>query len=174
MHQPKKYFSPRIAKEVKELIKELNLPNIFDITINEEWPKLRWKGRVKEEVREKCEKELKEKMKTLSKLEEFFSEDNNFETKNYLRNMNLTDARIKFKLKTKMINVKFNYMNDPINRATLWRCDSCQSAIDSQGHILWCPAYSELRQGKDIKNDKHLIEYIKKVLQIREKLQIIK
>ena len=100
-------------------------------------------------------------MKDLSKLEEFFLDDNNFETKSYLRNMTLTDARVKFKFKTKMIDVKFNYKNDPTNLATLWRCDSCQSAIETQGHILWCPAYSELRHGKDIKNDKHLIEYVR-------------
>ena len=117
---------------------------------------------------------LKEKMKDLSKLDDFLIENDNFETKEYIRNMNVTDARVKFKLKTKMLDVKFNYKNDPINQATLWRCDSCKSAIDTQGHILWCPAYSELREGKDIKNEKHLIEYVKKVLQIRDKLQITK
>ena len=40
--------------------------------------------------------------------------------------------------------------------------------------FLWCPAYSELRQGKDINNDDHLIEYIQRVLKMREKLDIIK
>ena len=113
-------------------------------------------------------------MKDQSKLCDFLIESDNFETKEYIRNMNVTDARVKFKLKTKMLEVKFNYKNDPINQATLWRCDSCRSAIDTQGHILWCPAYSELREGKDIKNEKHLIEYVKKVLQIRDKLQITK
>ena len=73
-----------------------------------------------------------------------------------------------------MLKFKYNYKNDPINKASLWNCDSCQSAIETQVHILWCPAYSELRQGKDINNDDHLIEYIQRVLKMREKLDIIK
>ena len=73
-----------------------------------------------------------------------------------------------------MTNVKFNYKNNPVNRATLWQCDSCQSAIDTQSHILWCPAYSELRWGKDISNDKHLIDYVRKVIEIRDNLKIAK
>ena len=73
-----------------------------------------------------------------------------------------------------MINCKFNYKNDPVNSAMLWRCDSCQTSIDTQDHILWCPSYSELREGKDIKKDSDLIEYVKKVLKIRDKLKITK
>ena len=88
--------------------------------------------------------------------------------------MKIGDARIKFKLRTNMTNVKFNYKSDPINLKSLWHCDSCQSAIDSQDHVLWCPAYQELREGKDINNDSDLIDYIRKVVQIRDKLKLIK
>ena len=73
-----------------------------------------------------------------------------------------------------LIDVKFNYKNDPSNRHTLWRCDSCQSAIETQNHILWCPSYSELREGKDINNNADLIEYFQKVMKIRDKLKINK
>ena len=100
--------------------------------------------------------------------------DEKFKTKEYLRRMNVKNARVKFKLRTKMTNVKFNYKNNPVNLATLWRCESCQSAIETQGHILWCPAYSELREGKDVNNDEHLVEYVRKVLQIRDNLKLTK
>ena len=62
----------------------------------------------------------------------------------------------------------------PQNEKTLWQCDSCQTSIETQSHIMWCPAYSELRVGKDINSDDHLIEYVKKVLKIREKLNLTK
>ena len=97
------------------------------------------------------------------------------EIKEYIKDLNLHDARILFKHRTSMTQyVKFNYKNDPINRACLWKCDSCQSNIDTQDHIMWCPAYLELREGKNMKDDKDLIEYFGKVLKIREKLKLTK
>ena len=97
-----------------------------------------------------------------------------FETKDYLKNMTLENARTKFKLRTEMLNVKFNYKHMAQNEKTLWQCDSCQTSIETQSHIMWCPAYSELRVGKNVNNDDDLIEYVKKVMKIREKLDIIK
>ena len=41
-------------------------------------------------------------------------------------------------------------------------------------HVLICPAYAELREGKDIKNDRDLINYMQKVMIIRDKLKITK
>ena len=73
-----------------------------------------------------------------------------------------------------MTDVKFNYKNDKQNRQELWRCDSCQTAIDTQSHILWCPSYKELRSGKDINNDRDLVNYIQNVMKIREQLNILK
>ena len=165
---------PGLAKEVKMLLKELNLPDITNPETNRDYNKLEWKKMVKKEIVKKCEKELREEMKPLSKLFESKMINEKFETKPYLKSMKVEEARTKFKFRTEMLNFKFNYKHDPVNLATLWNCDSCQSAIETQGHILWCPAYSDLRQDKDINNDKHLIEYIQKVLQIREKLNITK
>ena len=100
-----------------------------------------WKKFVKTEVIKKCEKELKNEIKELEKL---------WELKEYFKNMNLDDARTKFKLRTQMLDVKFNYKHMPQNEKSLWKCDSCQTSIESQSHIMWCPSYSELRIGKDI------------------------
>ena len=98
----------------------------------------------------------------------------NFEIKAYFKEMNLSDARINFKLRTHMFDVKFNYKNDKKFASELWRCDSCQTSIESQNHVLWCPAYQELREGKNINNDKDLINYMQKVITIREKLKLTK
>ena len=98
----------------------------------------------------------------------------NFVTKDYLKSMKVEDARIKFKIRTEMLDVKFNYKNVPGHRAKLWLCDSCETSIDSQSHILWCPSYAELREGKDIRSDKDLINYVKSVMKIRDKLKIDK
>ena len=73
-----------------------------------------------------------------------------------------------------MLDVKFNYKNNPIHSAKLWLCDSCETSIDTQSHILWCPSYAKLREGKDIRSDEDLINYLKSVMKIRDKLKLIK
>ena len=101
--------------------------------------------------------------------------EENFKRKDYLKELTLSQVRMKFKLKTQMYEAKFNYKNDPKNKKELWKCHSCQSGeIESQSHILYCEAYKELRQNRDINNDKDLIEYMRGVLTVREKLQINK
>ena len=165
---------PGLAKEVKNMINNYELPDITNEDVNRKWSKARWKKIVKAVLKVECKLDLIERIKEKSKLTESKMKNEEFQTKQYLREMKIEDARTKFKLRTKMIEAKFNFKNDPIHRLNLWRCDSCQSAIDTQNHILWCPSYAELREGKDIKNDADLIEYVKQVMKIRDELKIIK
>ena len=97
-----------------------------------------------------------------------------FGKKDYMNTMTLSETRIQFKLRSHMFDVKWNYKSNPNYAKDLWKCDSCKSSIQTQNHIMWCPAYSELRAGKDITNDKDLVDYMRKVMTIREKLNIIK
>ena len=114
-------------------------------------------------------------MKGYSKLRDgpMFEED--FGMKDYVKNMKVEDARVNFSLRSKMVAAKFNYRNDPKYSAELWRCSSCMSGhIESQSHLLYCDAYADLRADKDINNNSDLVEYIKNVLTVREKLGITK
>ena len=47
-----------------------------------------------------------------------------------------------------------------------------ESSIESQSHLLWCPAYKNLREEKNLNNDDDLLEYVKKVLEIRQDLKL--
>ena len=69
-------------------------------------------------------------------------------------------------------NVKFNFKNIQNYANDNWQCDSCEKSIDTQSHVLWCPAYQNLREGKSLDSDDDLIEYITKVMVIREKLNL--
>ena len=98
-----------------------------------------------------------------------------FETKDYLKSMNVEDARVNFSLRSKMFDAKFNYRHNPKYAAQLWICGSCENGqIESQQHILHCDAYSDLRKDKDIGKVQDLVEYMKNVLIIREKMNLIK
>ena len=130
---------------------------------------------MKKKIRSWCETELKDKMKTYSKLRDgpMLSED--FGMKDYIKNMKVEDAQVNFSLRSKMYRAKFNYRNDPKYSAELWKCSSCMSGhIESQSHILYCDAYADLRADRDISNNSDLVEYMKNVLTIREKLGLTK
>ena len=46
--------------------------------------------------------------------------------------------------------------------------------IETQSHILYGDAYADLRADKDINNNADLVEYMKNVLTVREKLHLTK
>ena len=73
-----------------------------------------------------------------------------------------------------MLKCKLNYSSEKGNVNSSWRCDSCmrmgQLSIESQPHILVCPAYKELRVGKSLESMEDLTEYYTQVLKIRDKL----
>ena len=170
----KTYNFPGLVKEAKQLLKELHLPDVTNEDIAKHWSKKSWKDNVKNAVKTMCEEKLKKEIKRFKKLKDGPMPTEKFNKKEYMNSMTLSETRVKFKLRTHMFNVKWNYKSDPKYSRDLWRCDSCQSSIETQDHILWCPAYVDLRSGKDIKNDKDLINYMKNVLSIREKLNITK
>ena len=104
----------------------------------------------------------------------FFAEER-FEVKDYIKSKSVEDVRTLFKVRSGMTDLKMNYLNNDVYSRSLWRCDSCKTgAIESQSHVLHCPAYRKLREGKDLNNDNDVVEYFRNVLNIRSKLNIVK
>ena len=115
------------------------------------------------------EKELKEDMKKFKKLKESELINERFGIKKYIIELRTNDGRALFKHRCKMTRyVKMNYKNEPNYSRSLWKCENC-AKIDSESHILWCTEYSELREGKNLKENKDLAKYLQKVLKLREK-----
>ena len=81
--------------------------------------------------------------------------------------MRLREARTNFRIRGNMIRTKINMKSDQNYANKLWKCDDCQS-MNSQAHILWCPEFAPLREGKDLQNDGDLVKYYQKVMKIRE------
>ena len=95
-----------------------------------------------------------------------------FEMKDYVSKLNLSSARLKFQMRSQMLDIKFNFSAK--YEKELWLCDSCCSSIETQSHLLFCPAYSTLREGKNLSDDEHLLTYIQNVMKIRTKLNLRK
>jgi hypothetical protein len=83
--------------------------------------------------------------------------------------MNLVQARTKFKLRIRMLELKNNYKGD--YRRTNLLCEGCKVSIETQDHVLFCPFYSDLRQDIDLSCDKDLVNYYREVMDIRGKLK---
>ena len=155
---------PGLVEECTTLIKMMELPDPGSCT------RFQWKKVVNEEILKKNRndilKEVESKEYKKLDLEELKLEK--FEIKPYFSQLNLLAARTKFALRTKMTKtVKMNFKNDPSNKKSCWKCDDC-SHVDSQEHILWCPAYGHLRANKNLDEDKDLTRYFQQVLQLRD------
>ena len=99
--------------------------------------------------------------------------DDIFELKQYFKDMTLQQARMQFRIRTQMTKCKMNYSNDMENRQSLWKCNSCETNIDTQSHILFFPAYKALTEGKSLDNDTDVVDYFIEVLRVREKLNLM-
>ena len=154
---------PGLVMECKGLIDRYNLPDIKSLT------KLQWKKLVNNSVQEENKNDLLEKIKSYKKLEHNVLSSEKFEAKEYLKTLNLPDARLRFATRSKMTkSVQMNFKGDPKCARNLWKCQDCLTP-DTQEHILRCPSYLHLRTNKDMKKDKDLVDYFRKVISIREK-----
>ena len=127
--------------------------------------KVEWKNLLKKESKVQNYKLLQEKIKKSSKLELMKNEI--YGEKPYLTEMKMHDARLHFSIRSRMFNCKMNFLNNPKFKAEMWRCDSCQRCVDSQSHILYCPAYHQLREGKSLNSDQDIVDYFREVVKMR-------
>ena len=163
---------PGLVHECKSLIKSLNLSNLFDEKVSSTCSKLMWKNRVNKAIVEFEESNLKILFSSKSKLKDGPIMGESFGQNGYISDLTLYKARMKFQMRSKMVDAKFNFSAK--YEKELWRCDSCLSAIETQSHLMFCLAYASLRVGKDLKNDDHLIDYMQSVMDVRTKLNLRK
>ena len=159
---------PGLARECQEICEQLKLPNILEENISIPM----WKTLVKKACKSEFEKQIKIEMKDKTKTKDIVNES--FEFKKYLKNKNVHEARIAFKMRTKMLDIKMNFQHDIKYMADLWQCDSCRRAVDTQTHVLNCSAYQSQREDKDFGDFNDLVTYYSEVMQIRSKLGLKK
>ena len=159
---------PGFVNEGRQLIQKFALPNIIDE--EHTLTKLQWQQLVKHAIHEAYETDLKSDILGSSKLKDGPLIAEKFEEKRYLSEMSMHDARMLFRIRSKTNNVRMNQQSDRENARNLWKCTECGN-IDTQSHILWCPYFSTLREGKSIESDDDLVKYFREVFKIREDLQ---
>ena len=158
-----KFKYPGQVNEYQELITKYNLPELRNQS------KLEWKRLVQNTLKEYNKTTLLTKIKKYKKLEYKELGKEKFQTKPYLKNLNLADARLRFALRTRMtMTVQANYKGDHTFKSNGWKCQECQ-VLDTQEHVVRCPIYISLRNGKDLSSDRDLVQYFRRVIDIRKK-----
>ena len=104
---------PEFIPEVKSLLELYELPNILED--NCVLKKQKWAAMVKMAVEKKFENELKKTMnEKYSKLRNSKLMSEEFTIKDYIKTMNLTDARTNFRIRCSLLNqVKMNQRGQP-------------------------------------------------------------
>ena len=155
---------PGLVSEAQEFCREIRLADVTkDRSVDDS--KWSWKHRIKEAAKQRNELDLKEEINIFEKLETLKGEE--YGQKSYLKTMSMSEARTLFRIRTRMIRCKMNQSSDPYNKSSLWKCEDC-GYVDTQRHILHCPAYQSLREGKYLDSDADIVSYFSAVLKLRE------
>ena len=139
---------PGLIREYIELCMQYNLPCVRKIS------KQRWKRLVNAAILKENKTQLLQQIQTkYKKLDYEQLKHENYEVKEYFKNLQLGNARLKFRIRTKMVeNIALNFSSDPAFVSRLWRCTHCDH-MDSQSHVLVCSSYKYLRQDRDLSSD---------------------
>ena len=157
---------PGLTKIASDISNELNVQGLFDHRIN----KKQFKQSVKKACIRASDDELKCQLNSYKKMSAI--RDEITKGNGYFYNETLFNARRLFRFRVDLFEAKLNFKNNPQYRAEKYLCDSCESEIDQNTHVLFCSSYSALREGKDLNNDAHLAQYLQSVLEIRTKLRL--
>ena len=154
--------------EYQNLIEKYELPNIHKFS------KIQWKRLVKGKITKQNRLDLLGRIKSgFKKLDYNTLCDEKFEIKDYLKTLNLPDARLKFSLRIKMTKtVQMNFKGNPRYVKNGWKCLECNTS-DTQDHIVRCRSYQDIRIGKDLNSDKDLVDYFREVIKMRGEAEVL-
>ena len=156
---------PGLVDEAKEAAKLLQVS--FNDVLNEDISKDSFKRMVKKKAKIYNASALKEQMSSYKKLNQIINE--NPEEVKYFMTEPVFSARQIFRHKCEMFEAKMNFKQKYKNN---YKCDSCQSEVDENTHVLHCESYKDLRVGMDLQSDTNLGQYLQKVLLIRTRLKL--
>ena len=161
---------PGIAQDCADFLSRFGL---YDLNL---YSKEQFKKLVKEKIYElnRCKLLNSIKEKKYKKVDLKSLEKETFKTKDYFKELNVNDSRVRFKIASEMLpSIKMNFQSDKKFTADCWTCDGCRDGLtdkrDSQNHVIFCEAYEEFRIGKDLSKDQDLVDYFKSVIEHRMK-----
>ena len=178
-----------LAREVFQVQEDLNLPGLLQdcqeflvkngISNFFKYSKTQWKTLVKAEILKLNKARVLQKMIGYKKINYEKHLNEPYQLQPYLKNLNIADARLRYKLKTHMTpTIMMNFPSDVKFSEQLWTCTGCGNGSDkadgqagdrrdTQTHIMICPGYADLRMDKNLGEDQDLVRYFSQVIKKR-------
>ena len=175
-----------LAREVFQVQEDLNLPGLLQdcqeflvkngISNFFKYSKTQWKTLVKAEILKLNKARVLQKMIGYKKINYEKHLNEPYQLQPYLKNLNIADARLRYKLKTHMTpTIMMNFPSDIKFSEQLWTCTGCGNGSDkadgqagdrrdTQTHIMICPGYADLRMDKNLEGYKDLVRYFSQVI----------
>ena len=167
-----------LAREIYELQRQLSLPGLvsecseylvkFDVTDITQYTKSQWKNKINSLIQEENRAELLKRMEKYKKLKSDSLREEKYELKPYLKSLNLSQSRLRYKIRAEMIpTVQMNFQSDRKFTHNIWKCEC--GHMDSQTHLQnFCPLYDDIRKGKDMSNDEDIVDFFRQVIARRK------
>ena len=156
---------PGLAKETKEICKELNIEDVNDTVMS----KSEFKSLIKGAIQTKHEEMLKEESKGKTKCHNILKEG--YGKKEYLNVKKIEDVRIMFKSRVGLMPFAGNYSHDKRFVKTNWLCRCGLKETEAHLTAGTCPIYDDIWQGRgDLRKDEDLVKFFSLVLERRNLL----
>ena len=146
---------PGLAKEVKEICKEIGVEDINENEVT--------KDELDEAIYYHNYKEMKLEVFSYKKLEEIQNEDFR-ELPDYMHDKSIENARMAFRIKSGMVNrIKMNYKGSYKHNL---KCEKCElEENETQCHAMVCPGWSEERDGLDLAKMSDMVLFFQRILE---------
>ena len=168
-----------IAKKILQIQENLHLPSLYreidkflienEICDVRKFSKREWKAFVRRKILTANQEFLLESSKNYKKIDSISLATEKWGIKDYFSQLNLTQARIKFRERAKCMNkCKRHYSNDYESIRTKFVCPSCNSdSVDVLSHWRLCPSYEMFREFRNLNVDEDLMAYYQDIIAYR-------
>ena len=146
---------PGLGQEVRQICEAIGIPDLNKNLIR--------KTDIQKAIRTSHYKDMMSQFEGSRKLEDI-RHDNFRRLQEYFNDKNLEKARLKFKIRTKMLEkIPGNFKNLYKNQENGLKCKFCPEEM-TQNHCIVCPGRVNMRTGMDMSNLDNLVEYFTKIL----------
>ena len=90
----------------------------------------------------------------------------------YVKQEYIQNGRTLFRWRSDMFEAKTSFKNKAAYKDEKYLCDSCESEVNQNVHVLYCEAYKDLREGRKLDSDRDLANYLQQVFLIRSRLRL--
>ena len=155
---------PGLAREAEEICEHLGIQSVNKTLLN----KKQFSQLIDTVLVQKENQILQEDSVNMEKMKIIRSEK--WGLKDYVVAGNLYSVRSTWEVRAYMLRVAGNYSHHSRYLATGWLCQACRLQVrEDQDHLGSCEGYEDLREGKNLDDDKELVEFIQQVMRRRER-----